>query len=120
MVTQYKCMHLDIPTELLIYVICALIGPDGYDCDEKWVIYMYPQVEDVFEYCYPGQKVFHLAVDGCATFDDDRGYNIIVGSNMNEISHTGDIVWWHEIMHLQCLCDFHGNPPEVAPEAPRR
>ena len=118
--TQYKCMVANIPTELLIYIMCALIGPDGYDCDEKWVIYMYPQEKDVFKYCYPGEKKFHWAVAGCAIFDDERGHHMILGSMMNELSHTGDTVWWHEIKHLQCLCDFHGNPPLVAPEASRR
>lgn len=100
-----------IPIELILFTMCALIG-EGYDCDETWIIFYYPQESDVFEYCYPGVKEFHFAIAGCAVFDNNRGHWMIFGKDINERSHTGQSVFLHEIKHMKCLCNFHANPPE--------
>ena len=93
--------------------MCAIFANGSYDCDEMWVIYVY-DTPDVFKYCYPGVKVFHYFITGCATWDDKRGHSMILSNN--PISHTGDSTFLHEIKHLICLCNFHASPPE----SPRR
>jgi len=101
-------MVANIPIELIIFTMCALTGTDPfYNCDETWVIYWYPQEKDMFKYCYPGVKSFHWVVPGCAEFDDNRGYMIIVGSAINERTQTGETTFKHELHHLQCRCDHH-------------
>ena len=96
---------------ITVFTMCAIMMSGAYDCNEKWVIYLYEEL-DVFKYCYPGVKSFHFTIAGCAVFDEIRGHSIIVGEGGNGKSHTGHTVLWHEIKHLQCLCDFHANPPE--------
>ena len=100
-------IEVEAQQELQIDVMCAWF-PDGtIDCKEKWIIFIYPQEPDVFKYCYPGVKEFHWFLSGCAVYDDNRGYYMILGSHMNDRSHTGDSVLIHEIKHLQCRCNFH-------------
>ena len=97
---------------LHVFSMCAiLLATSGYDCEEKWVVYIYDDF-DVYKYCYPGQKEFHHVVVGCGTYNDIRGHTIILGRNGTADSHTGDNVFIHEIKHLACLCNYHASPPE--------
>lgn len=86
---------------------------NGYyqDCNEMWAVYIYDDL-DVFKYCYPNIKSFHWVVIGCATYDDIRGHSIILSNNGIGKSHTGDTIFWHELKHLQCLCNYHASPAE--------
>ena len=97
------------PIEPVIFLICAFFADGAIDCDEKWVVYVY-DIPDVYKYCYPNAKGLHHFIVGCAIFDDERGHTIILSNNPN--THTGDGTLWHEVKHLQCLCNFHANPPE--------
>lgn len=96
---------------ITVFAICAVLASGGYDCDEKWAIYVYDDM-DVWKYCYPGVRSFHLSIAGCGTFDNMRGHSIILGNSGYGTSHTGHSVLYHEILHLQCLCNFHGSPPD--------
>jgi len=95
---------------ITVFSICAILA-GGYDCDEKWAVYIYDDF-DVFKYCYPNTKGLYHAVMGCSTYDDNRGHSMILGRNGIGITHTGDTILAHEIKHLQCLCNYHSNPPE--------
>jgi len=97
---------------MTIFTMCAImVGAAGYDCDEKWAVYIYDDF-DIWDVCYPGKKSFHHAIAGCAMYDDNRGYQIILGRGGTADSHTGDDIFLHEIKHLSCLCNYHANPPE--------
>lgn len=97
-----------IPVDIYIMVMCATTDVDPfYNCDEKWVLYYYPNISDVYELCHQKQA-FHMAVAGCATYDDERGHSLILGSHVNSKSHTGQSVLEHELLHLKCRCNFHG------------
>jgi len=89
--------------------MCAFTDSDPfYNCDEKWVVYWYPQEKDVFKYCYPEVKKLHWFILGCAEFDDERGHSIIIGSAANEMYRDSEeTVFQHEIRHLKCRCNFH-------------
>jgi len=97
---------------LTVFSICAiLVNGMDYDCSEKWVIYIYDD-PDVFRYCYPGAKEFHWGIKGCATWDKNRGYHIILADEGIGVTDGGVSLISHEIKHLQCLCNYHANPPE--------
>ena len=102
-------MH--IPVDPIIFIMCAIFADGSYDCDEKWVVYIYPDI-DVFHYCFPNEKTFHFSIDGCGVYDDKRGHFMILSNNGNSRSHTNESIFSHEVRHLQCLCNFHANPPE--------
>ena len=92
--------------------MCAVLAGGTVDCNEHWAVYVYEDV-DVFQYCYPDVKGFHHRVLGCATYDYERGHKIILGNSGKGITHTGTSVFTHELLHLQCLCNYHANPPEL-------
>jgi len=96
---------------ITVFSICAILVNGGYDCDEKWAIYIYDDM-DVFKYCYPGVKSFHYFIQGCGLMDDTRGHAIIIGNSGVGKTHTGHSLIHHELLHLQCLCNYHSNPPE--------
>ena len=98
---------------LTAFSMCAifLASSTGYDCDEKWAVYIYDDF-DVYKQCYPGARGFHHAIAGCGMFDDERGHIIILGRSGVGLSHTGDDIFTHEIKHLSCLCNYHAHPPE--------
>lgn len=100
---------------IYITTMCAFLADGSWDCDERWVLYVFEK-KDVFNECHPhATGGIHHAVLGCATYDPDakKGYRIVLGSSGEYVkAHTGDSVLWHEIRHLQCLCDFHASPPE--------
>jgi hypothetical protein len=96
---------------IFIFSMCAVLTGGVIDCDEQWAVYVYEEL-DVFKYCYPDVRSFHYAVAGCATFDNERGHTIILGNKGQGKSHTGESLFTHEIHHLQCLCNYHANPPE--------
>lgn len=98
---------------VIVFSICAILAYGAYDCDEKWAVYIYDEM-DVYKYCYPGQKGFHHVILGCATFDNERGHSIILGNNGVGKSHTGDSILVHEIKHMSCLCNYHASPPELS------
>ena len=91
--------------------MCAVLAGGTVDCNEHWAVYVYEDV-DVFQYCYPDVKGFHHRVLGCATYDYERGHKIILGNSGKGTTHTGTSVFTHELLHLQCLCNYHANPPE--------
>lgn len=95
---------------LTVFSICAVLYAGEYDCDEKWDIYVYEERE-VQMYCYPNRSI-NMMVAGCAFYDHNKGYKIIIGNGGKGISHTGESVLEHELKHLKCLCDFHAIPPE--------
>ena len=101
---------------VFIFVMCAIFVNGGVDCDEKWAVIVYEQ-KDIYGYCYPERpNTFHMVTIGCAKYDNYRGHQIILGNWGIGKSHTGHPIFIHEIMHLQCLCNFH----TPIPEEPRR
>jgi len=100
-----------ITLPIYIFSMCAVLAGGTVDCNEHWAVYVYEDV-DVFQYCYPDVKGLHHRILGCATYDDERGHKIILGNSGKGVSHTGESIFAHEIHHLQCLCNYHANPPE--------
>lgn len=100
-----------IQLPIYIFSMCAVLAGGTVDCGEQWAVYIYEDA-DVFQYCYPDVKGFHHRVLGCATYDNDRGHKMILGNSGKGTTHTGTSVFTHELLHLQCLCNYHANPPE--------
>lgn len=97
-----------MPQDTQIHLMCSLLDEEPYyDCDHKWVLYLIPSVYDVYEYCYPNSKSFHIVVLGCATYDDEKAHFMIIGNQLHEKSHTGHSVLEHELLHMKCRCNFH-------------
>jgi len=101
-----------------ILIICSLMvnGTDYYDCDEQWMIYIYDEK-------YPSGCDGRPIV-GCVFYSSLIFVNKIIPPEM----HIGSSQWTdefgynplqHEIEHLRCLCDFHGDK-DNPPEEPRR
>ena len=95
--------------EVIIFTMCALTGVDPfYNCDEMWTVYYYTNVYDVFDYCYPERKgTFHIAVVGCAWFDDERAHKLMLGSHINGMTNDGHTTFIHELTHMKCRCMHH-------------
>ena len=100
-----------ITLPIYIFSMCAVLAGGTVDCNEQWAVYIYEDA-DVFQYCYPDVKGFHHRVLGCATYDNERGHKMILGNSGKGTTHTGTSVFTHELLHLQCLCNYHANPPE--------
>lgn len=96
-----------------MFYMCAVIGSNwGYDCDEKWSVYVYSDPY-VTKYCYPyDEEGLHNLLKGCASYNSNRGHMMMLSDFGTGMSHTGHSVLEHEIKHLSCLCNFHANPPE--------
>lgn len=91
-------------------IICSLMLGSGadYDCDQKWIIFIYDEV-DMKDHC-PTPESGHVV--GCSRYMLDPNYDwngmpiIWIGSS-DFIDEWGMTVLHHEIAHIQCRCNFH-------------
>jgi len=47
-----------------------------------------------------------IAVDGCAYIDGSRKI-FLTWNSLDRLDRFGNSIYWHEVMHAQCLCNWH-------------
>ena len=103
---------LEWPKGTYAMTMCKLIYEDPYyDCSVIWIMIYVPE-DAVNKYCHIQNDGVGLnwVVAGCAfiPYDPDEEARLfIVGNLHGAISHTGQSVLHHELMHMMCKCNFH-------------
>jgi len=71
---------------------------------ETWQTHLMPTVHVQAE-C--GKSGIAIAVDGCAYLDGSNKI-FMTWDSLDRLDRYGQTIYWHEIRHAMCMCDWHG------------